>query len=276
MSRIRDSAILVTGAGSGLGRGMSELLAERGGRLVLWDIDPDGLAGTARAVEERGGRKPATYRCDVSQRETIYEVAERVLHEVGPIDILINNAGIVSGRPFLECTDEEIERTMRVNAMALFWTTRAFLPGMIERRRGHVVTIASSAGFVGVARLADYCASKWAAVGFDESLRVEFRKYHPCLKTTVVCPYYIDTGMFEGVKTRFPWLLPILDQDVVVRRIVRSIERGRPRLVMPWLIRMVPLVKFLPPKIHDAVFDLLGVNHSMDEFVGRKGRRNGA
>ncbi|RMF75452.1 MAG: SDR family NAD(P)-dependent oxidoreductase [Acidobacteria bacterium] len=270
MSRIEGSTILITGAGSGLGRGMAARMAARGGRLVLWDIDPRGLEGTAEAVRAAGGGEPACYVCDVSSREAIYETAGRVGREVGPVDILINNAGIVSGRPFLECTDEQVERTMRVNAMALFWTARAFLPGMIERRRGHVVTIASSAGFVGVARLVDYCASKWAAVGFAESLRVEFRKYHPFLRSTVVCPYYINTGMFEGVKTRFPWLLPILDKDVVVRRIVRAIERDRAQLVMPWLVRTVPLVKFLPPRAQDWIFDFLGINHSMDDFVGRR------
>lgn len=270
MSRIENSTILITGAASGLGRGMAELMAEKGGRLVLWDVDPDGLEGTARAVRAKGGPEPAAFVCDLTRREEIHAVADRVRRDVGPVEILINNAGIVSGKPFIECTDEQIERTMQVNAMALFWTTRAFLPAMIERRRGHVVTIASSAGFVGVARLTDYCASKWAAVGFAESLRVEFRKDHKFLRSTVVCPYYINTGMFEGVKTRFPWLLPILDKDVVVRRIVRAIEKDRAQLVMPWLVRTVPLVKFLPPRAQDWIFDFLGINHSMDDFVGRR------
>ncbi|NJN63763.1 MAG: SDR family NAD(P)-dependent oxidoreductase, partial [Acidobacteria bacterium] len=123
-----------------------------------------------------------------------------------------------------------------------------FVPSMIERKQGHVVTIASSAGLVGVAKLADYCASKWAAVGFDESLRVEFKKYRPALKTTVVCPFFINTGMFDGVKTRIPLLLPILEEAYVVKRIVRAIERDTPRLVLPWFVRLTPLLKFFRPR----------------------------
>src|SRR5207249_2932649 len=92
------------------------------------------------------------------------------LRDVGPIDILVNNAGVVSGRTLLEARDDDILRTFDVNTLALFWTTRAFLPAMLERGTGHVVTIASAAGLVGTSRLVDYCASKHAAVGVDRSM----------------------------------------------------------------------------------------------------------
>lgn len=269
MSRIDGSTILVTGAASGLGRGMSILMAERGGRLVLWDIDAAGLEKTAATIRERGGKEPSRHVVNLTARDQIYAAAQKVRDEVGPIDVVVNNAGVVSGRPFLECSDEQIERTMAVNTMALFWTAKAFLPSMIERNRGHIVTIASSAGLVGVARLADYCASKWAAVGFDESLRVEFKKYRPALKTTIVCPFFINTGMFDGVKSRFPLLLPILEEAYVVKRIVRAIERDSPRLVLPWFVRLTPLLKFFPPAIYDPIANILGINASMDEFKGR-------
>ena len=95
---------------------------------------------------------------------------------------------------------------------------------MIERNRGHIVTIASAAGLIGVPRLTDYCATKFAAVGLDESLRVELKQRGSAIRTTVVCPYYIDTGMFEGVKTRFSFLLPILKEQKVVDKILRAIE----------------------------------------------------
>ena len=86
---------------------------------------------------------------------------------MGLVDILINNAGIVSGQSLLEIEDEKIEATFGVNTLSLFWTAKAFLPAMVERNHGHIVTIASSAGLVGVSKLTDYCASKWAAVGFE-------------------------------------------------------------------------------------------------------------
>ena len=132
-----------------------------------------------------------------------------------------------------------------------------------------MVTIASAAGLVGVARQTDYSASKHAAVGFDESLRVELARTAPAIRTTVVCPYYIDTGMFDGVQTRFPKLLPILDPDDVVERIVVAIERGRARLILPPLVRIVPLARVLPPRLADRVMAFFGVNASMDHFHGR-------
>jgi all-trans-retinol dehydrogenase (NAD+) len=269
MSQIAGSTILVTGAGSGLGRRMSIKMADMGARMVLWDINREAIDKVRDEIATASAEPPFADVCDVSNRHEVYAAAERAKSAVGPVDILVNNAGIVSGRDFLECSDEQIERTMGVNTMSLFWTAKAFLPAMIERDRGHIVTLASSAGYVGVAKLADYCASKWAAVGFDESLRVEFKKSKRRLKTTVVCPFFINTGMFDGVKTRFPLLLPILDEKKVVDRIVRAIEKDQPRLSMPWMVRTVPLMKFLPPSIYDAVANFLGVNSSMDEFVGR-------
>jgi all-trans-retinol dehydrogenase (NAD+) len=176
---------------------------------------------------------------------------------------------VVSGRPLLELPDEKIEATFAVNALSLFWTSKAFLPAMLARGRGHLVTIASASALIGVAKLSDYAASKWAAMGFDESLRAELRQTAPALRTTVVCPYYIDTGMFRGVKSRFPRLLPILREDDVADRIVRAVERDQRRLVLPPLVGLLPLMRILPVGAFDWIARFLGVSASMDEFQGR-------
>ena len=131
------------------------------------------------------------------------------------------------------------------------------------------MTIASASALIGVARLSDYAASKWAAMGFDESLRAELRKTAPAIRTTVVCPYYIDTGMFRGVKSRFPLLLPILREDDVAARIVRAIQREQRQLMLPPLVRLVPLLRILPVGAFDWVASFLGINASMDAFEGR-------
>jgi all-trans-retinol dehydrogenase (NAD+) len=156
-----------------------------------------------------------------------------------------------------------------VNALALFWTVRAFLPAMIERGRGHVVTIASAAGLGGTSRLTDYCASKFAAVGFDESLRLELKRLGHPIRTTVVCPWYIDTGMFRGVKTRFRRLLPILDPDYVARRILGAVQADRRRLILPRFVVAVLWARTLPLGVFDAVMRFFGVDRTMDEFAGR-------
>ena len=139
---------------------------------------------------------------------------------------------------------------------------------MLKRRKGHIVTIASSAGLVGVSKLTDYCSSKWAAVGFDESLRMELRQTCPEVKTTV-CPFFIDTGMFDGVKDRFEMLLPILKEESMAKDIVEGVEAGKTRIVSPDLVKIVPIMRALPTSVFDWVADFLGINVSMEEFVGK-------
>jgi all-trans-retinol dehydrogenase (NAD+) len=268
MTDIEGSRALITGAASGIGRLLAAELGRAGARLVLWDIDERGL-NEVQAELQGAGRAVRTCVCDLTRREDIEAAAGRTLADGGPVDILVNNAGIVSGKNLLEITPAEIERTFQVNTLAIFWTVKAFLPGMIERNRGHIVTIASAAGLAGTSKLTDYCSSKFAAVGFDESLRVELKRRNSKVVTTVVCPFYTDTGMFEGVRTRFPWLLPILDPEYVVRRIVRAIEKDRRRLIMPRFVYTGWPTRLLPVAWFDAMMAFFGISHSMDEFRGR-------
>ena len=176
------------------------------------------------------------YACNLAERASIEAAAARTLQEHGAVDILINNAGIVDGKRLLEATDAEIERTFAVNTLALFRTVRAFLPGMLAQGAGHIVTIASASGIAAVPRLADYSASKAAAIAFDESLRLELKHDGAPVRTTVVCPFYIRTGMFEGVRTRFPLLLPIM-QAGGRRRAHRARHRARRGAADPAVVR---------------------------------------
>jgi all-trans-retinol dehydrogenase (NAD+) len=251
---------------------MALKLAKEGGNIIIWDIDDQAMARVEGELKNLGG-KVKTYHCDVSERQVVYKVAAEVLKEFGRVDILINNAGRVSGKDFLDIPDEMIESTFRLNALAYFWTIKAFLPKMIEQNRGHVVNLSSAAGIVGVYRLADYSACKFANIGMDESLRFELKRKKINVKTTIVCPYYIDTGMFKGVKTRFPLLLPILNEGKVADRIVWAIKKSRKRVVMPWMVYTVWLLRLLPPFFCDFMANFFGINNTMDEFVGREGKK---
>jgi all-trans-retinol dehydrogenase (NAD+) len=211
--------------------------------------------------------------CDVSDRAVVARQAKALVKKLGPVDILINNAGIVSGKKLLEIQEEKIVQTINVNVLSLFWTTRAFLPSMLERNSGHIVTIASAAGLIGVKGLSDYCAGKFAAVGFDESLRMELRKVKSSVVTTVVCPYFIDTGMFKGVKTRFPLLLPILSGGAAAKRIVKAVLKNKRRLIMPRFVYATLLVRMLPPGLTDFLADFFGISNAMDDFTGRESPR---
>ena len=264
-----DQNILITGASSGIGKLMAETFAAEGARVILWGVERAALEAVEKDLSARGLRC-AAYLCDVSRRYSVYDTAKRVISEHGPIDILINNAGVVSGRPLLELSDAEIELTFGVNALAPIWTTRAFLPAMIARGHGHIVTIASAAGLVGTPRLTDYAASKHAAVGFDDALRAELRHLgHRGIRTTIVCPYFISTGMFEGVSAATP-LFPILTPEYATRQIVRAIRRGRRRLLLPRAVGLLFLARLLPAPIFDWMMRALGVTQSMDRFRGRR------
>jgi all-trans-retinol dehydrogenase (NAD+) len=158
---------------------------------------------------------------------------------------------------------------MNVNILAHFWTGKAFLPSMLERNSGHIVTIASAAGILGVRGLADYSASKFAAFGFNESLRMELRRLKSSVRTTIVCPFFIDTGMFAGVTTRFPFIFPILEPEYVARRIVKGVLKNRNRLIMPAAVYSVFLGRLFPARVLDSMIDFLGINAAMDAFTGR-------
>ena len=266
MTQIAGSRILITGAASGFGRLMALMMAKKGGEMVLWDIDEQGLTKVVEEITGFGGSAIGMV-CDLRQREDIEAKAAKVL-ESSAIDILINNAGIVSGSNFLDLKPQQIEATFDVNTLALFWTTRCFLPAMLEKNSGHVVTIASAGGLVGTAQLVDYCSSKFAAVGFDESLRAELRSLKSKVRTTVVCPFFANTGMFEGVRSRFI-LLPVLKPHKVASRAVKAISKNRRRVIMPLFVYTSFVCRILPVWMCDKIMDILGINRSMTNFSGR-------
>uniref|UniRef100_A0A3B3XXA4 Short-chain dehydrogenase/reductase 3 n=1 Tax=Poecilia mexicana TaxID=48701 RepID=A0A3B3XXA4_9TELE len=215
---------LITGAGGVLGRLFALEFAKEGARLVLWDCDTVANERTAQMARKQGVEVRA-YTVDLSKRQSVYDAAEKVRAEVGDVSILVNNAGVVAGRRLLECPDELLERTLLVNCHALFWTTKAFLPQMKVRNHGHIVTVASALG-LDFTLLQDYCASKFGAVGFHESLAHELRvENNDGIKTTLVCPYIVDTGMFSGCEIRkeIRKLIPPLEPLYTVQRSMKAI-----------------------------------------------------
>ncbi len=268
MTELRDRVVLVTGAASGIGRQRALLAAGRGAQVVGWDVDAVGLT---RLVDDTGqaGRAATVQAVDITDRAAVADAAAATETRHGRVDVLVNNAGVVAGASLLELTDEQIEQVMAVNALAPFWCTRAVLPGMVQRGRGHIVTIASLAAAMGVPRMVDYAASKHAAYGFAESLRVELARTAPQLRTTVVLPFYIDTGMFEGARVRLSWLLPVLNQERVAQRVIAAVERDQPRVVLPPLGMAAFAAQLLPPRWFDTLAGALGIHGSMDDFHGR-------
>ncbi len=270
MESIGGQVALVTGGASGIGRLLALSFARLGAKVAVWDASEANIRAL-EAEADAAGLSVLAARCDVTNREAVYALGAKLVAALGPVDILVNNAGVVSGTSFLDTSDEKLVRTMDVNVVSNFWTVKAFLPSMIERNRGRLVTISSAAGLLGVTGLADYSASKFAAFGFHEALRMELRRRKSAVATTVICPFFIDTGMFAGVKTRFPLLLPIMKSEKAVRKIMKAILRKKKRLIMPPFVYAVYLLRLFPVGLFDAMADFFGVNASMEEFRGRGG-----
>jgi short-subunit dehydrogenase len=274
MQNVSGKTVLITGAAMGMGKLYAQLaVKENAAAVVLWDINETALKDTVAELTALNGTVHP-YIVDVSKLEAITATAARVREEVGNVDILINNAGVVRGKYFWEHDHiKDTFFTMSVNALAPMYISREFLPAMIEGgRESRIVNIASAAGLVSNPKMSVYCASKWAATGWSDSVRLELEQAgHPHVKVTTVCPSYISTGMFEGAAA--PLMTPILTPEYVVDRVWRAMKSGKPFLMTPWTVRLSMFAKgSLPQPMWDFVADrIFGVYHTMDQFKGRGG-----
>lgn len=261
----QNKTVLITGGASGIGKIMTKKLLASGARVMVWDINAPALAELMQAstLASLFGET-----VDISDQAQVKSVAAKSLQVLGHLDVLINNAGIVAGNKFFhEHNTIEIERTMSINANAPMHIAAEFLPGMLARNAGHICNIASSAGLVSNPRMSVYVASKWAITGWSDSLRLEMQMLKKNIHITTVAPYYINTGMFGGVRSR----IPILDPQKVATKILRAIETKRIFLGMPWSYHFVRLSQGLMPfALYDwFVGRVLGIYKTMDEFKGR-------
>jgi short-subunit dehydrogenase len=265
MYHLKDKNVLITGGASGIGKLMGQLVLERGAHLIIWDINHEAVDTTVAAFGKAG--KVAGYCVDITNSDLVKETAAMVKSQHGIVDVLINNAGIVVGKYFHEHTTREVEQTMAVNALAPMLVALEFLPGMMAQNSGHICNIASSAGLISNPGMSVYAASKWSVIGWSDSVRLEMKKLKKQVGVTTVTPYYINTGMFDGVKS----LVPILNPEKVARRIIRAIEHQRIFLSMPWSVRFVRFFQgLLPVWFFDwFVGKVMGVYSTMDHFKGR-------
>jgi len=268
---LRGELALITGAASGIGKLLAIELAKEKCNIILVDIDKIKLEQVATEVRYHSVLA-WTYPCDVSKRESIYQVAEKIKKEAGNVSILVNNATVISTKNMLEASDESITKTFQVNSLAHFWTVKAFLPNMLDLNHGHIVTIASNAGLIGFAGMEDFSASKFAAIGFDESLRHDLKKMGKLgVKTTCVCPYFVNIGQFQGAKPKPSTIPSILNPDYVVSKIMHAIKINQKVLVLPRVSNIVSLARAVLPT---EAFDDLSMCFEIREptYESRKSR----
>jgi all-trans-retinol dehydrogenase (NAD+) len=270
MKSVAGKTVLITGGAMGLGKLFAQTaVREKAAAVVLWDINEGALKDTAAELEADGGTVHP-YVVDVSSADAISTAAQAVRDEVGDVHVLVNNAGIVRGNGyFWETKARDVEQTMLINGIGPMLVAREFLPAMVESgEECRVVNLASSAGLNAVPRLAAYSGSKWAAVGWSDSVRLELEQAgHRHVRVTTVCPTYINTGMFDGAKGIF--LTPMLEQEQVVAGAWKEMLKGSPFLIIPWTSRFNKVVSgVLPTRARDMWLRRTGVYNSMAEFTG--------
>lgn len=275
---IKGTNVLITGGASGIGRIMGRICLEKGAsNLIVWDINQSNIDKTEVELSdvkptEAGVSKGQihSYIVNVSDPQAIKSAYEKVKSEVGDVDILVNCAGIVRGNnTFDKQIVQDIDLTMDINANAPMYVALAVLPDMLRRDRGHICNIASAAGMLGVPKLSVYCASKWAVIGWTESMRVELKQARSHVRVTSVAPYFINTGMFDGVNSK---VFPILDPEKTAAKIIRAVEVGKSFRGIPFAYHFIRIWQgLLPNFLFDFIFGkVFGVYSVMDHFTGRR------
>ena len=261
-------SVLVTGGASGIARRWRAVSRLTDAEIVTSTLNETALRRTAAAFERTGTR--VTYTLDVTDTSRIIGLKEQIQRDLGRIDVLVNNAGLVFGGGFLDVPLEKHLTTYRVNTLGLVAMTHAFLPDLIAGTDGHVVNVASASGYIGLPFGATYASSKWAVLGFTESLALELElQGHGHVHATAICPSYVATGLFDGAKA--PFGTKLLTADRVADLTVKAVLGNKPYLRTPWLVQATPIMKALTPfRLFYRVAAFLGVNTSMMQWRGRR------
>ena len=267
--KFKGTTVLITGGASGIGKIMGRMALEKGAKcFIIWDINKAGIEATCQELSTYGNVKG--FIVNVADNDVVQEMYKKTVQECGNIDILINCAGVItSNKTFDQQTQEEIVRTMNINTLAPMFVARAVLPDMLSRNVGHLCTIASAGGMLSNPKMSVYAASKWGAIGWSDSVRIELQEMKSNVRMTTIAPYYIKTGMFNGVKSVFP----VLEPEYVAKKVIRAIERNKTFKGVPFGFHFIRFWQtVLPTRLFDIFFGkVFGLYNAMDNFTGRVG-----
>ncbi|RYP23244.1 hypothetical protein DL765_001153 [Monosporascus sp. GIB2] len=262
---LTEEVIVVTGGASGLGLLIAEVYGMRGATVAVLDV--------ADRLENTEARGITYYKCDVGDKKRVQEVAAEIERDLGTPTILINNAAQVIGKRLLDMSTEEVERSLRTNLLAHFYTIKTFLPGMLQSETGGtIVTVSSVLGTLGAAQLTDYTAAKAGVAALHKSLAAELRASAPEVKMVLVTPGQLGTPLFEGVDQPHSFLAPVVEPVDIAREIIKAVDLGiSDHIGMPLYARWIDWYNVLPVGLQRLVRDFSGIDRGMRTWVGRSG-----
>jgi NAD(P)-dependent dehydrogenase (short-subunit alcohol dehydrogenase family) len=192
--RFTDRGVVGTGGAAGMGRAIASAFLSEGARVVIADINEDRVKQTAEELSDGGSDRVLALGCDVTNADQVAETIRRSEEHLGGIDVLVNNAGVITMHKTVDLSENDWDSVMDVNAKGVFLMVRAALPGMLERGHGSIVNIASQAGKRGYKLFAHYCASKAAVIVFSKGVALEVA---PTVRINCICPGIVNTEMME-------------------------------------------------------------------------------
>ena len=257
---IAGRTALVTGAARGIGRAIAAALLEKGARVALTDVDADLVDTTLGTLDPRRTRSRA-YGLDVRDEVAFADVVTRTEHDLGPIDILGNNAGIMPLGNFVDMDAEALRLQFDINVFGVMNGMRAVIPRMRPRKRGHIINIASTAGTVGIPYAAAYSATKHAVVGITESVRREEASHG--IGFSYIMPVPVNTELISGSK-RMRWP-PIQEPEVVAQAVLDAIQSGQVDVFVPKAARLGQVLQALTPR---PFYERVGRLLKMDVLFG--------
>lgn len=248
---IENRVVAVTGGARGIGRAIAALLSELGAHVAIGDLDAEAVAQTGSAL----GLKVAAA-LDVTEEHSFKNFLNSVEAALGPVDVLVNNAGIIAVGPFVDEPDAVTRRVLAVNAYGVMLGSKLATASMCSRGSGHIINIASTSAVIAVPGIATYSATKHAVLGFTDAIRLENRGSG--VHFSVVLPALTNTEMISGVG-RVRGIKNIEPRDVA-QAVARLIEKPRPRVIVPRSFGAIALPgrKVLPQRAYEAIERMLG------------------
>ncbi len=252
----RDKVVLITGASSGIGRGLAVEFGKRGGTVGLVARRAEALREIVNEIESGGG-KAFALPGDVQDANSIKASAEKLRNEGGPIDLLIANAGLITTTDAADLNPDEVAKVIKVNVLGAVNSVAAVVPGMISCGQGHLVVISSLAAYRGLPKSAAYCASKAAVSAFFESLRLDLQPRG--IDVTIIHPGFIKTPSTAGRRAQMPFLMEL---DDAVQKIVEIIERRKKSAAFPWQLASIVRAGLIMP---NSMYDWISRRNSFRE-----------